>query len=124
MIDAADPKGDGWQLQGGQGRPVRADAQRGLDALLRAGVLCTGPMGDAKKGEAYFREILAAHPDGDQAETAFLYLATVAWWTGEWVAAERLHRAFLAKYPDSPFKEEFLTLRLPAIAAKQFMAQR
>ena len=88
------------------------------DALLRAGVLCTGPMGDPRKGAAYFREILAAHPDGDQAETAFLYLATVAWWTGEWSAAERLHKAFLAKYPDSPFKEDFLTVRLPAIAAK------
>ena len=45
-------------------------------------------------------------------------MATLAWWSGEWAEAERLHRAFLAKYPDSPFKEEFLTVRLPAIAAK------
>ena len=89
------------------------------DALLRAGVLCAGPLDDAEKAGRYFREILQNHPDGDRAETAALYLATLAWWTGDWREAERLHRAFLEKYPASPFREEFLTLRLPAIAARK-----
>lgn len=89
------------------------------DALLRAGVLCAGPLDDAEKAGRYFREILQNHPGGDRAETAALYLATLAWWTGEWREAERLHRAFLEKYPASPFREEFLTLRLPAIAARK-----
>ena len=62
------------------------------------------------------------HPDGDRAETAYLYLATLAWWTGEWREAERLHRAFLEKYPESPFREEFLTVRLPSIAARRVTA--
>ena len=88
------------------------------DALLRAGVLCAGPMGDAREGARYFREILASHPDGDQAEAAFLYLATLAWWGGEWAEAERLNRAFLEKYPGSPFRDEILSVRLPAIARK------
>ena len=88
------------------------------DALLRAGVLCAGPLGDAKRAGGYFREILAAHPDGDQAEAAFLYLATLAWWNGEWAEAGRLNRAFLEKYPDSPFREEILSVRLPAIARR------
>jgi len=88
------------------------------DALLRAGVLCAGPMGDPPKAARFFREILADYPDGDQAETAFLYLATLAWWGGEWAEAERLNKAFLEKYPGSPFREEILTVRLPAIARK------
>ena len=94
------------------------------DALLRAGVLCAGPMGDGKRGAGYFREILAAHPDGDRAETAYLYLATLAWWDGQWKEAERLHKAFLEKYPDNPFREEFLTVRLPAIAARKTVTDR
>ena len=89
------------------------------DALLRAGVLCAGPLADPGRAAGYFRELLSAHPDGDRAETAYLYLATLAWWTGEWREAERLHRAFLEKYPESPFREEFLTVRLPAIAARR-----
>ena len=82
-------------------------------------MLCAGPLDDAEKAGRYFREILQNHPDGDRAETAALYLATLAWWTGDWREAERLHRAFLEKYPASPFREEFLTLRLPAIAARK-----
>lgn len=93
------------------------------DALLRAGVLCAGPLGDARRGENYFREILEEHPGGDRAETAFLYLATLAWWNGEWTEAERLNKAFLEKYPDSPLKEEILTARLPAIAKKSCVAE-
>jgi len=88
------------------------------DALLRAGVLCAGPLGDAKRAGGYFREILAAHPDGDQAEAALLYLATLAWWGEEWAEAGRLNKAFLEKYPDSPFREEILSVRLPAIARR------
>lgn len=48
---------------------------------------------------------------------AYLYLATLAW-TGEWREAERLHRAFLEKYPEA-VREEFLTVRLPSIAARR-----
>ena len=94
------------------------------DALLRAGVLCAGPMADSERAEVYFREILQNHPDGDRAHDAFLYLATLAWWAGDWREAERLHRAFLEKYPESPFREEFLTVRLPAIAARRTAAAR
>lgn len=89
------------------------------DALLRAGVLCAGPLGDPERGAEYFRELLSTHPDGDRAETARLYLATLAWWTGKWAEAERLHKAFMERYPESPFLEEFLTVRLPAIAARK-----
>lgn len=88
------------------------------DALLRAGVLCAGPLGDPGRGKKYFREILAEHPDGDRAEAALLYLATLSWWEGRWDEAERLNRAFLNKYPASPFREEILTVRLPAILKK------
>ncbi|MDD5704867.1 MAG: tetratricopeptide repeat protein [Kiritimatiellae bacterium] len=89
------------------------------DVLLRAGVLCAGPLNDARRGAKYFREIIASYPNGDRAEAAYLYLATLAWWDARWEEAERLHRAFLEKYPRSPFKEEFLTVRLPAIAARR-----
>ena len=98
---------------------VHAHSAWADDALLRAGVLCTGPLGDVDRAKRYFREILRSHPDSDRAETAALYLATLAWWTGEWREAERLHRAFLAQYPKSPFREEILTQRLPAIAARK-----
>ena len=74
--------------------------------------------GRCREGAGYFREIIRSHPDGDRAGDAFLYLATLAWWEEEWNEAECLHRAFLEKYPESPFKEEFLTVGLPAIAAK------
>ena len=90
-----------------------------LPRALRTGVLCAGPLADPGRAAGYFRELLSAHPDGDRAETAYLYLATLAWWTGEWREADRLHRAFLEKYPESPFREEFLTVRLPAIAARR-----
>ena len=94
------------------------------DSLLRAGVLCTGPVADSERAKTYFREILQNHPDGDRVQDALLYLATLSWWTGEWREAERLHRAFLEKYPESPFREEFLTVRLPAIAERRIAAAR
>lgn len=89
------------------------------DALLRAGVLCAGSMGNAKRASEYFRDTLEISPNGACAEPAFYYLATLAWWTGQWQDADRLHRAFLKKYPDTPYREEFETARLPAIKKRQ-----
>ena len=87
------------------------------DALLRAGVLCAGPLGDTNRAQRYFSEILRKHPNGDKTEIAHIYLATLAWWAGDWGEAERQHRDFLERYPTSAFREEILGQRLPAIAA-------
>ena len=89
------------------------------DALLRAGVLCAGLLGNVKRASGYFRDTLEISPNGACAEQAFFYLATLAWWNGQWQEAERLHREFLKKYPNTPFKEEFETARLPAILRRQ-----
>ncbi|MCL2105373.1 MAG: hypothetical protein FWH21_10100, partial [Kiritimatiellaeota bacterium] len=89
------------------------------DALLRAGVLCAGPMGNSKKAARYFRDILELCPDGRRAESALLHLATLTWWDREWQEADRLHREFLRKYPETPLKEEFEMFRLPLIAKRK-----
>lgn len=88
------------------------------DSLLRMGVLWAGPKGNLKKAAEYFARIVRDYPDSDNAEAAFIYLATTAWWSKQWDEAERLHKAFLEKYPKSPFCETVLNSRLPAIAKK------
>ena len=52
-------------------------------------------------------------------------LRQLSWGIGEHkgtVNLAILHRACLGKYPESPFREEFLTVRLPAIAARKTAA--
>jgi len=93
------------------------------DALLKAGVLCTGPMGDSAKGAKYFQKIIDDYPKGDRAETAFYYLATLALWGQNWEEAERLHKEFLKQYPESLFLKEVINDRLPAIAQKKIFLQ-
>lgn len=89
------------------------------DALLRAGVLCAGPMDNLANAVRYFKDLLEICPSGRRAEDALLHLASLTWWSGEWKEAERLHREFLRKYPQTPLKEEFEAFRLPLIAQKK-----
>ena len=88
------------------------------DALLRAGVLCAGPLGNLKEASRYFAKIVADYPESDNAEAAFIYLATTAWWSKQWDEAERLHKAFLEKYPKSAMNDLIRDRILPAIAGK------
>ncbi len=88
------------------------------DSLLRMGVLWAGPKGNLRKAAECFARIVRDYPDSDTAEAAFIYLATTAWWSKQWGEAERLHKAFLEKYPTSPFCESIVNSRLPAIAKK------
>jgi len=93
------------------------------DALLKAGVLCTGPMGDSARGAKYFQKIIDDHPKGDRAETAFYYLATLALWGQNSKEAEKLHKEFLKQYPESLFVKEVINDRLPAIAQQKIFLQ-
>jgi len=89
------------------------------DALLRAGVLCAGPLDNPAQASRYFKDILEMCPNGRRAEDALLHLASLTWWGGEWKEAERLHREFLRKYPQTPLREEFEEFRLPLIAKRK-----
>ena len=88
------------------------------DSLLRAGVLWAGPKDNLKEAAKCFARIVREYPDSHNAEAAFIYLATTAWWSRQWNEAERLHKAFLEKYPESPFCDTIVNRRLPAIARK------
>ena len=65
-----------------------------------------------------FAKIVADYPESDNAEAAFFYLATTAWWSKQWDEAERLHKAFLEKYPKSAMNDLIRDRILPAIAGK------
>jgi len=90
------------------------------DALLKAGVLCTGPMGDSARGAKYFQKIIDDHPKGDRAETAFYYLATLAHWGQNWKEAERLHKEFLKQYPESLFVKRSLITAFPLSRKRKY----
>ncbi len=87
------------------------------DALLRAGVIYVGPLGQSRKGKALYERILERYPGGDYAEMAELYLCTLAYWEKDWRAALTLHEAFLRRYPDSPNAWFVRRERLPTIQA-------
>ena len=63
-------------------------------------------------------KIVADYPESDNAEAAFFYLATTAWWSEQWDEAERLHQVFLEKNPKSAMNDLIWDRILPAIANK------
>ncbi|MBU4428043.1 MAG: tetratricopeptide repeat protein [Verrucomicrobia bacterium] len=85
------------------------------DALLRAGVIYVGPLDNDKAGVKMFETILAGYPDGDQADTAAMHLATLVYWEQKWKKALELHELFLGKYPDSKYLRFVAEVRIPAI---------
>ena len=91
------------------------------DALIRAGVLCAGPLGKPRDATRFFEAVTRDYPEKPSAEVAHLYLATLAWWTKQWREAETLHKSFLEKYPDHPFRQDILDVRLPAIAKREII---
>ena len=88
------------------------------EAMLLAGCFAAGPLRDAKLSAKYLRQVMREYPNTDTAEVAWIYLATLAWWTKDWKEAERLHLEFLKAYPDSRFRQLVEECRLPAIRAK------
>ncbi|MBQ7189950.1 MAG: tetratricopeptide repeat protein [Kiritimatiellae bacterium] len=88
------------------------------EALLLAGCVAAGPLNDAKLSAKYLRHVMREYPKTDTAEVAWIYLATLAWWTEDWKEAERLHLEFLKLYPGSRFRQTVEDCRLPAIRAK------
>lgn len=64
-----------------------------------------------------YKRILNEYPDGDMAWQAQLSLATMAYWSRDWVKALKLHEEFVQKYPNSPCIELVVSKRLPEIKA-------
>lgn len=75
------------------------DAECAPDALLRAGVLCVGAMGDMDRGCSLFSAIEKTWPDSQKAEQAMFYRLTVRIWGAQWDTAAALRETFLQRYP-------------------------
>ena len=71
-------------------------------AMLRAGVLCAGHLGDPMAGCGFFKFIEEKWPKSPLAEQALFYRLTIAIWLQRWREAEELSARFAATYPDSP----------------------
>ena len=88
------------------------------DALLLCAVISVGPLERPEAGAKFLDAIIQRYPLTDSAQTALLYLATLAYWDKSWARAEQLHRAYLSKYPESPNNDFIRDHRLPQIAAR------
>ena len=70
-------------------------------AMLRAGVLCVGPLGDDAQGQQFFRFIEESWPYDPIAEQALFYRLMLAIWTKQWDEAGALRDEFMRRYPAS-----------------------
>jgi hypothetical protein len=86
------------------------------DVLMRIAALDCLLENQAGMAECYKR-ILKEYPDGDMAWQAQLSLATMAYWSRDWVKALKLHEEFVRKFPGSPCIELVVAKRLPEIKA-------
>ena len=89
------------------------------DALIRTAVLYAGVFENPREAMRILESVVRESAEKPSAEVALLYLATLSWWTKQWAEAEKFHMAFLEKYPEHPFRQEILNVRLPAIAKKE-----
>ena len=88
------------------------------DAWLLCATISTGPLDLPGTGEKILTAIIQRYPKSGSAETALLYLATLAYWDKSWDRSEKLHREYLVKYPDSPNNDFIRDHRLPLIAKR------
>ncbi|MCL2103713.1 MAG: hypothetical protein FWH21_01445, partial [Kiritimatiellaeota bacterium] len=89
------------------------------NALIRAAVLHAGTLNKPRDAMRILELVVRDSAEKPAAEIAHLYLATLAWWTGQWKSAEQFHLSFLEKYPSHPLRQDILNVRLPAIAQKK-----
>jgi TolA-binding protein len=88
-------------------------------ALIRAGVLCAGPMNNNKKACRFFSYVASHYPKTPYAEQADIYIATLAWWGHEWGRAETLFQDFIKRYPESAMAQKVRDVCLPSIQKRQ-----
>lgn len=88
-------------------------------ALIRAGVLCAGPMNDNQKVIRFFSHVAVNYPKTPYAEQADIYIATLALWDGKWSRAETLFLLFLKKYPESSMTQKIRDVCLPSIQKRR-----
>lgn len=70
-------------------------------AMLRAGILCVGPLEDDAGGFEFFKFIEDMWPGNPMAEKALFYRLTLAIWTKRWALASELSKEFVKRHPDS-----------------------
>ncbi len=69
--------------------------------MLRAGVLCVGPLNDNDGGRQFFKLIEDTWPNDPIAERALFYRLTLAIWTKQWEEATTLRNEFFKRHPKS-----------------------
>ena len=91
-------------------------------AMLMAGVLCVGDLGDDDKGSEFFKFVEEAWPKDPMAEQALFYRLTLAIWTKQWSLATSLRDEFVARYPKSAMRDivvgeygELIARRIPVL---------
>lgn len=88
------------------------------DALLLSGVLWVGSKENWKEGVECFEQILRDYSEGNHAEGALYYLATLARWQDKKPEAERLYIAFLQRFPDSHLCAAINDVFLPQLSSR------
>jgi len=85
------------------------------EALLRAGVIWTGPLNNAERGVRQNRLIMSRYPKSPLAERAHYYVAASIQWAERWDEALREYQLFLVTYPQSDFRPYIEKEILPQI---------